>query len=197
VNARDLSQLLSKILVEQDGVVHRRQAYEAGVSRSAWRWWISQRHWQKILPAVYLTTSGPASRRQRLIAASLFAGPDAQVTGAAALRLHGVGFVHAAGLVRLLVPHTRQRVGKGFVRLHRTRRLDPRPLMIGPIAVASLPRAVIDAARTFGPDERMVRCLIADVLQRRLCTLAELQAELRAGPRQGSALTREVLRDFS
>jgi hypothetical protein len=60
--------------------------------------------------------------------------------------------------------------------------------------VASLPRAVLDAARgARSLDE--ARAVVIEAVQRQRCTLDELWHELQAGPTKGSAFARRALRD--
>jgi hypothetical protein len=192
----DVCPEIEAIIAAQDGLLHREQAYSAGMSRARLRWWVSRGYWRSVLPAIYATFTGPLSPSQHIVAACLYAGDDAQVTGAAALRLYGVRSAPVDGLVRLLVPHARQKPGTAWVRLHRTRRLDPRPRVVGPIVVASLPRAVIDTARRCS-DEGSIRAMLTEVVQQRLSTPAALQAELGAGARQHSAMIRRILRELA
>jgi len=182
------------LIAAQDGLLHREQAYECGMSRAKLRWWISRGYWRAALPAVYATFPGALSPSQRLLAASLYAGVDAQVTGPAALRLYGLRTAPVDGLVCVLVPHRRQRPPVGWVRVSRTRRLDPHPLSVGPLVVASLPRAVVDTARAC--PEQAVQELLTEVVLQRFCTPAQVRTELLAGPRQHSALVRRLLDDL-
>ena len=147
--------------------------------------------WQRLLPGVYLTVTGTATRDQREMAALLYAGRRSLLTGSAAMRRHNL---RPAGpdVVDVLIPWGRKRQSTGYVRTHRTRRMPVRLYVIGKIRFARAPRAVADAARglTRFDDVRQVVC---EAVQRRACTVAELTAELEAGPRPGSALFREAL----
>lgn len=188
----DLSPEIQLLVAAQDGLLHRSQAYSLGMSRARMRWWVARGHWRFVLPAVFATFTGALSTRQRLLAATLYAGPGTQITGAAALRLYGVRCVPVDAYVRILVPHGRQLRCSGWVRPQRTRRMDPQPKRIDPLTVVSVPRAVLDAARLCA-SERPVQSLVTEVLQRGFCTIGELQNELVAGPRQHSAFLRRVL----
>src|SRR6185437_814720 len=55
-------------------------------------------------------------------------------------------------------------------------------------------RAVADATRGQA-DLRAVRAVAADAVQRHKCTIEQLVAELRAGPKHGSAALRAALED--
>jgi hypothetical protein len=61
--------------------------------------------WQKILPGIYLAATGTVTIEQRQMAALLYAGPGAVLTGAAAVRRHANSADEAYALrhVRALV----------------------------------------------------------------------------------------------
>jgi hypothetical protein len=183
---------LSQLLREQHQVITRSQALLCGVPHSTVeRYAAPGGRWQRLLPGVYLTVTGTATRDQREMAALLYAGRRSLLTGSAAIRRHNL---RPAGpdVVDVLIPWGRKRQSTGYVRTHRTRRMPVRLYVIGKIRFARAPRAVADAARglTRFDDVRQVVC---EAVQRRACTVAELTAELEAGPRPGSALFREAL----
>jgi hypothetical protein len=180
------------LLREQHQVITRSQALLCGVPHSTVeRYAAPGGRWQRLLPGVYLTVTGTATRDQREMAALLYAGRRSLLTGSAAMRRHNL---RPAGpdVVDVLIPWGRKRQSTGYVRTHRTRRMPVRLYVIGKIRFARAPRAVADAARglTRFDDVRQVVC---EAVQRRACTVAELTAELEAGPRPGSALFREAL----
>ena len=63
------------------------------------------------------------------------------------------------------------------------------------LPVATVARAVVDACRRL-KERDAVRELVAEVVQRRLCTVSDLYVEVRAGARQRSALSRRVLAEM-
>ena len=81
---------LEPVLEEQSGLLTRRQAYEASVSRSQLRWALG-RSCRIVLPGVISTFTGELDARQRLIASQLWAGPQAQLAGMTAVRWHAIG----------------------------------------------------------------------------------------------------------
>ena len=81
----------------------------------------------------------------------------------------------------------------GRIRVRRTARL-PRPLSRSDLPLAPVARAVADQALQLRRLDR-VPAVVAEAVQRRMCDVAELAAELEAGPRQGSRLLRAALRD--
>ena len=82
-----------------------------------------------------------------------------------------------------------------FVTVERTIRLPPSLLRDG-VPLAPVPRACLDAARRLRSAAHITE-LIADTVQRQLCTPAHLAAELRQGSQRGSATPRRVLADVA
>jgi hypothetical protein len=183
---------LEALLAAQDGLIRQDQLAPAGLTRSALRWRLARAAWQAILPTVYAAFDSPPTPRQRLVAAYLYAGPGAQLTGAAVLRHYGLTAVPPDPYVRVLVPHPRQVASTGYVRVHRSRRLDHRPRRDGAMVLTSPARAVLETARHAG-SPAAIRALVTDAVDRRLTTIEELGEELTAGPRQGSAVLRRTL----
>ena len=126
-------------------------------------------------------------------------GPTAALSGWDALRVRGLGDPSPpSDEVLVLSRHSSNRV-VGHVRIRETQR--PYAVTTTP-ATASYPltpvvqvaRGVADASlayRRLNP----VRALVAGAVQRRLCTLPELLAELEQCPRQHSRLFRAALSD--
>ncbi|MCH0540465.1 hypothetical protein I3F58_12965 [Streptomyces sp. MUM 203J] len=100
--------------------------------------------WQRVLPRVVLLAAPtPPTPRQRLRAALLYAGPDALLTGQAALTLYGEA-ITAPEEVDVLVPHPVHPRSHAYVRIHRTHRPTPRVPVQG-LPCAPLARALEDA----------------------------------------------------
>jgi hypothetical protein len=180
------------------GVIRVQQLVELGVpERTAYRRCANGGPWRRLLPGVVMLSNGEPSDRQRIAAGLVYAGPRAVLTGLVACRLHGVrrGPAMPTMHVHLLVPNVRQvRVGK-FVTVERTERL-PAPVIRDGIPLAPVPRACIDAARRL-EDPREVTELLADAVQRGLCSVSALQAELARCSRRGTAMPRAVLAEVS
>ena len=159
--------------------------------------------WQRLLPGVYLTVTGVPTADQQDIAALLYAGDRAVMTGLSALRRHGLGRAQPASRpvprvapVDVLIPAQRRRASRDYVVLHRTARLPAMVAVTGCIEFAPVPRAVADAARGVR-SASAARALVAGAVQQRLCTVAELAEELAAGPRHGSRWLRAVLAEVA
>jgi hypothetical protein len=149
--------------------------------------------WRRLLPGVILMQTGVPTDPQRLAAALAYAGGDALLTGAAACRMYGLRRLPADRRIHVLVPAERQPATTGFVVVERTIRM-PAPLSVEGWPMAPLVRAVLDAARRIRRFDD-VRALIAEAIQRGLCSVDELAVELAAGSRAGSARPRRVLRE--
>ncbi|KJF20893.1 hypothetical protein SZ00_04090 [Rhodococcus sp. AD45] len=149
--------------------------------------------WQRILPGVIMLGNGQPTPRQRAVAALMFSGADAMLTGRSALAEYG--YRSNSGDVQVLIPIHRRAQSVGFVVAERTIRL-PEPETRSGLRCAPLPRSLLDAARRcrgIGP----TRALIAEVIQRGDASVRELAKELDAGSCRGSALPRAVLREVN
>lgn len=158
------------------------------------RWTRTGGRWQRLLPAVYLVHRGSPTADERLHAARLYARDSSMFTGAAALHLYGLRSVPtplAAERIHALIPARQQTQSSGFVLLERTTRL-PRAVVRGGFPVAPLPRALFDAGRRT-TDKQSTRGFVLEAIQRRLVTMDDLRDEIAAGPRQWTALLRDVL----
>ena len=176
----------------QRGVLSRTQALSCGVSLDALR----HRYrpggpWQRLLPGVYLSSTGEPTREQLETAALLYAGPASVITGAAALRYHKIR-APASRLIDVLTPADRQRASRAFVAIVRTSRMPDAQTRDLAIAYVAPARAVADTVLALASRPE-VRAVVASAVQQGRCTIAELAAELAAGPVRGSALFRSVL----
>lgn len=154
--------------------------------------------WRSLLPATYLTHPGPPTERQRMIAALLYAGPDAQsqLTGRAALVMYGFRWNRTESSIDVLIPQDRQRQSRSFTRIERTWRFPDTSTVSGPIRCAPISRAVGDAVRRLR-DVGAARAVVAEAVQSRRCGLDELVEELTDGPMRYSALLRDVLAEVA
>src|SRR6516165_8093135 len=160
---------LQRIVRAQHRVITRRQALECGMPHSTVESWVMPGgKWAKILPGVYATVTGRVTVEQRQVAALLYAGPQSVITGPAAIRLHRLRSP-GPDTIDVLVPWTVKRQSTAFVRVLRTRRM-PGFYSTGPVRFARVGRAVADAARGFAALDD-VRTVVAEVVQRRACTI--------------------------
>lgn len=112
----------------QDGLITRMQALAAGMSPAAIRHATRPGgSWQRVLPGVYATFSGPLQETHKLRAALLVAGDDSMITGPWACRMAGLRYGPKVGdALDVLIAWSSNRGNVGFVRVIRTPRLpDP------------------------------------------------------------------------
>jgi hypothetical protein len=179
-------------LAAQEQVISRRQALACGIPRNTVGLWCGpDGKWQKLLPGVYLTVTGKPTSGQRLVAAVLYAGPQAVITGPAALRLHRLRSP-GPDIIDVLIPHAVRRQSAGFVRIHRTVR-RPRVYLTGAIRFCHAARAVADSARVLTALDD-VKSVVAEAVQKRACSIAEIGLELDKGPSRESVRLRAALR---
>jgi hypothetical protein len=187
---------LERLLEQQLGVITRKQAISVGLTANALRHRLRDRGpWGSLLSGVYIAATGTPTVLQKEMAALLYAGPGSVITGSAALHFHHIR-AGESELVDVLVPATRQRHDAAFVRLRRTPRMPERVWELGPLRYAPPARAVADAVRRLA-SLRDVRAVVADAVQRGICQVPELYAELTAGSSVGSPNFREALTDVA
>lgn len=188
--------MLKTLARRQDQVAHRRQLLDCGLTAAALRWRVRSGRWQRPLPGVYALFSGSLTRRQQMIAATLYAGTESRLAGLTALETLGLRYARRDRRIHIVVAPGCRMSSAGFAVITRSRRPDKRALRMGMLTVSSPARATADAARA-GPSLREVRAMVAEVVQRELATLDEIAHELAAGPRRGSAHLRAALMEVA
>jgi very-short-patch-repair endonuclease len=183
---------LAELARGQSGLVTRQQLLGAG--------WTPSRidrlgrpggRGQRVLPRVYSLTTGHLTRRQQMHAALLYVGDGAQLTGLSALEVHEFRYAPREGRVHVQVHITRRVASTPFVMVHRTQRVLPARRVEG-LPVVPIARAAVDACRRLR-SVREATAVLAEAVQRRLCTLDMLGVELSEGHSAGSAVPRQAL----
>ncbi|GAA4713378.1 type IV toxin-antitoxin system AbiEi family antitoxin domain-containing protein [Phytohabitans rumicis] len=178
----------------QHQIVTRAQLIRAGVDDMAMCRRAKKGQYQRVLPAVYSLVTGTLTVEQRRIAAALYAGPDAQITGLAALEWYGFRYAPRTEKVQLIVPHHARRRSVGHAVIQRALTLDERPRHTEVYTVCSPARAVVDACRELR-DLRTVRAIVAESIQRNYTSLKALDEEVRRARRSRTALVRRALKE--
>ncbi len=186
----------------QHGLITARQLAELGVHRSTTQRRTLGYMWTRVVDGIHLVDGGSPTPLQREAGALLYGGPGSIASGTTALRHHGVRALrlqerrvehpHVPEPAHVLIPHERRRKSAGYIRIERTRRMPDAPVMRHGLTLAPVARAVADAARRLR-SANDVNALVAEVVQREMCTIEELEVELRDGSRRGSALFRDAL----
>jgi hypothetical protein len=165
----------------QDGLLTRKQALET-IGENALDFRLG-RHWTVVLPGIYAAQTGPISSKQRLRAATLFAGGGALLTDATLLQLAGIPYVPADPTVHVVVPANNQRKSRDFVSIRRTIH-HPQPWLVDGLPCVRLARALVDFAARYD-DERAVLAVMAAAVQRRRVSMSELCDAATRAPARG------------
>ena len=178
-------------LADPARVVTRASATRGGIHHRTISDRIRAGRWVRLAPGVYLT--GPPARPDDLRrAAALHGGTHAVLSGQSALAAYGFRVPTSLGEL-VLVPMGSGVASWGRIRVRRTARVPPAAWRDG-VALAPPARAVADyVVQRSRVDE--VSAVVASAVQRSLCSVGDLAAELEAGPRRGSRPFREALID--
>src|SRR6266567_6418932 len=121
VMARELPSTLSYLAQNQSGVVSRPQALRAGLSPGMIKFRARSGRWRQIYPGVYATFTGELTRRTRLWAAVLSAGPGAALSYETAAELQQLT-EKPSETIQVTVPYDRRVVAAEGISLHRSAR---------------------------------------------------------------------------
>ncbi|HWJ66111.1 MAG TPA: type IV toxin-antitoxin system AbiEi family antitoxin domain-containing protein [Nocardioides sp.] len=116
---------IERILADQDGVISRRQALEAGLTGTDVARLVRRREWTRVHEGVYVDHTGPLTWRQRAWAAVLACWPAA-LAGASARRAHeGPGRQGTdTGPIQVVIDHARRIKEPDGVDVLRMRRFE-------------------------------------------------------------------------
>ena len=172
----------------------RRLLLEAGLTNYRMRTAVASGRWQEPLPGVFVSHSGPLTRRERWIAALDYAGDGSVLSHRSALAAWGARVdelrwgrrvagvrgdylpLPEGGLVEVTAPHGRHLRSRAFVVVHQSRRPVAVGYAVDRLPVASPARAAVDVAVS-SSRRADVDHVIADVLQRSLCSVPELEEQ--------------------
>ena len=188
---------LAQLLVDQDGVVCRRQVLACGEHDHDIRRRVRRREWAQVHTGVYVHHTGPLTWRQRAWAATLL-HRDAALAGPSALRALGVTrYDDPTGPIHLVVPAGHRVEPTDGVRVRgcsdHAKAVHPARLP-RTVTVEHAALAVAGAARS----EDAAVAVLADGCQSRLTTADRLCRQLERMPRlTHRRLVAEVLDDVA
>lgn len=186
---------LRSLALTQDGLVTRQQAMACGMSSSQIdRLGRPGGRGGRAVRGVYALTNGALSRRQQIRSVLLYAGEEAVLTGLTALEVLSFRYAPTESRVHVLLPAHRKAAAQPVLVLTRTTRM-PAMLRRGGLPIAPVQRALVDASRRMTRDREVI-AMLAEAVQKNLCTAEMVQAELAAGPIAGSATMRRALRSI-
>lgn len=181
------------IAARQFGVIQRAQALAVGMTASGIVRQVKSGRWERFLPGIYRIEGSHASWKQRLMAASLWAGEVSAVSHRAAAGLWRLdGF--KGGPVEIIVTR-RVRAPAPWIKVHYGPSLRPSDLTaISGIPVTRACRTLFDLAGLV--EAEVLETALDEALRRRLLAVADVRADLlRPGAvrRQGVGVIREWL----
>ncbi len=169
----------------QHGLATREQLEQVGFTQGAIRY-LGEVLGQRPLPGVFAPHRGPLDGQTRVVAAALWAGPRAVLTGGHALRVLGVAIPDPPATIRFLVPESTWPRRAAGAAMSRTRRW-PRTRMRDGVRVASVERALADSSRFCQFAAEDLQALAIATLQGQFTSVERLEAELVGGRRNGTA----------
>lgn len=175
--------------VTHGGVVGRRCALAAAVEPRALRHRAEREGWDRLFPSTYVLPGRRSTGLTRTVAAALWAGGHAVITGASALALHGL-LRAPPTTVELLVPDDRARLQDPRVQTRWTTRIPEAAVMhVHGVRVADPARSLADHAavaslaslRRLGLDAWSRGILPAETLERELAVRGRFAGRSRFG----------------
>ncbi len=192
----DASAVLDETAHAQRRLVTRVQVLQAGYSDMLIYRRIREGRWQRVLTGVYCLDGGTLTDEQRRVAAALYAGPDAQITGPSALAWYGFRTLPASHEIHLFVPHETRCRSNGFAVVKRATALDRQARHTELYRVAGPARAVVDTCRELR-ELRTVRAVVAEAVQRFRVAPHLLDEEVRRAARSRTAVVRRALDEIA
>ncbi|HEY2667003.1 MAG TPA: type IV toxin-antitoxin system AbiEi family antitoxin domain-containing protein [Actinomycetota bacterium] len=182
------------LAARQHGVVSRAQALQAGLSRSAISRRIAAGKLTEVLPGICAIAGVPATDRQRLMAACLWAGDGAVASHRAAAALWDIDGLTSAP-VEISTTSGGSRPPKGVI-CHRVAKLAPGDVTRRHgIPVTNPARTLLDLGAVAG--RRRVERGMHQLLRRGLVSVERLQRMVDEGGgrgRRGAGVLREILK---
>jgi hypothetical protein len=170
----------------QAGIITRGQLMELGLSPMQAKAYINNGRWQRMLPGVYATFTGPVGTLCRVWAAILYAGPGAAASHGTALWLWKV-IDDPPAVIDVIVPESRRVLRQPGIRLHRRRAFNQGPNQVLVHPSAQPPRLRIEEAVLDHCDSATVLVAVDVVLratQRRYTTAERLRRAIGRRHRQ-------------
>jgi len=184
---------VEQLLRHHDDVATVAELVAVGVSRQVVANRVRVGRWQRPLPRVVVTHSGPLSDDQRRRAALKYGGPTALLSHETAGVLLGLRVVEDK--VHVSVRHGVRKPSMDFVVVHQSRAELSRRLVAG-LPCTTVARTVVDIGCTMR-SLNDVRALVADSVQRHLTTVAALERAVAQAARRRPALLYQAVEEVA
>jgi len=150
--------------------------------------------WQRLFPGVFRVEGAPATWRQKLKAASLWAGEGHALSHATAAALHGFDWFRGTDAIALTTVKNLRAPG---VLTHQVSVLQPREVAsVECFRVTSVPRTLLDLSATLAPPE--VKRLTDEAMRRKWMNVDRFEQLLeRHGGSPGVKLLRELVDEYA
>lgn len=177
----------------QDDVIARPQLLAAGLTRSQVSRYLANRRWQVLFPGVYLTHTGPVSRRSVAWAGLLYAGAGAALSHGTALWWDGI-VDEPPGAIDLTIPSARRVAPQPGLRVHRSSAIAARTHPSRVPVRTRIEESVLDHLES--AEAQGVIDVLTRATQRRLTTAPRLRAALAQRARHPQrSLIAQILAD--
>lgn len=127
VGNQHLDVVIAELSTRQHGVVSRSQLHAAGISDTVIRWRIARSRLHRLHPGIYAVGHAAPSRRGRIRAAALYAGPESAIARRTALELLRVWRQSERPIDVVVVKRTRSIDG---IDVHHSRVLPPEHVLV-------------------------------------------------------------------
>lgn len=158
---------LEEIAADQEGVVSRRQLFDAGITRWQLRANVTGRRWRTWGRHAVALHTGPLPQRARWWVAVIEAGPRAMLDGVSALHAAGLTGIDAE-VVRVSVPRGARTPRVESVVIRQTRRLK-RSDLAGPGLPRVRPEIAAVRAALWARSDRQAAFFLTAAVQQGLC----------------------------
>lgn len=176
-------------------IITTQQASEFGITIDGIQHRVRRCWWLRLHRGVYFTRGREPTAHDRLLAALVSAGPHAALSGAAALAQWPLHEVPVPQRPLVLVPAWSSATPSSSVHVRRTAVPFSAHWRNG-LRVVHISRALADHCVTVRRRDSVLG-LTSEAVRLQLCTVDDLAAAYRVGPRRGSAHLRTVLEDLS
>ena len=174
---------INRKLDRQFGVISRKQALAAGLTRTQIQTKLRKEIWKMVLPGIYKVGGSPATREQKLMAAILWAGDGAVVSHRSSGWVWGLEG-EFEDVIEIICPKDK-RAPSGVI-VHKRKLASSEWTHFGALPITTVTRTLFDLASVIPIEDLLIAR--DDALRRRLTSWRQLHAQLdKTGQGQAGA----------